>query len=61
MKTANNSVTQIRLPDEFHKYVKEQSQEMGISQNSFMIVLMKLGRKIWDADISHREDWLVQS
>ena len=48
MKKDGLTVTQIRVPDKLHEYIKEQAKETGISQNSVMLVLMTLGQKVLD-------------
>ncbi len=45
--------TQIRLPVEIHKYIKQEADRMGIAQNTFLIVLLEQGRKLWEADVTH--------
>ena len=41
----------IRLSERQFEYIKEKSREVGMSQNSFMNMLMVLGRKLYDGDI----------
>ena len=41
----------IRLSEIQFEYIKEKSREVGMSQNSFMNMLMVLGRKLYDGDI----------
>lgn len=43
--------TQIRLPESLHEYAKKEAAEMGIPLNSFLVVLMTQGKKIWEAKI----------
>ena len=49
----NESIsTQIRLPVGIYEYIKEKSAEMGISQNSFLIILLNQGKKLWEAEVN---------
>ena len=41
--------TQIRIPANLHEYAKEESAKMGIPFNSFLVVLMTQGKKVWEA------------
>ncbi len=43
--------TQIRLPASLHEYAKEEALKMGIPLNSFLVVLMTQGKKLWEANI----------
>jgi len=45
--------TQIRLPTGMHEYIKREAERMGIAQNTFLIILLEQGRKLWEADITH--------
>lgn len=51
----NNKViaTQIRLPEDIHSYIKQESSNLGVSQNNFLVTLLALGRKLWEADVTH--------
>lgn len=51
----NNKVisTQIRLPEDIHSYIKQESAKLGITQNSFLVMLLAQGRKLWEADVTH--------
>ena len=42
---------QIRLPANLHEYAKEEAAKMGIPLNSFLIVLVTQGKKLWEAKI----------
>ncbi len=55
MKKSDNKIvsTQIRLPAEIHNYIKQEADRMGIAQNTFLIVLLEQGRRLWEADITH--------
>ena len=44
--------TQIRLPAEIHNYIKQEAERMGVAQNTFLIVLLEQGRKLWEADVT---------
>lgn len=43
--------TQIRLPADVHEYIKQESAQMGISQNAFLIILLQQGKRLWEAKI----------
>lgn len=43
--------TQIRLPLEMHKYIKKEAERMGIAQNTFLVILLEQGKKLWKADV----------
>ena len=45
-KTAN---TQTRFPEETYQYIQQEAAKLGISQNSFILVLLQLGQKVWDS------------
>lgn len=45
---AKLSVTQIRLPAEMHGFIKQEAERTGISQNSVMLMLLELGKRIYD-------------
>lgn len=44
--------TQIRIPENMHKYLKSESERLGIPQNSVVLILLDMGRKINEATIS---------
>lgn len=45
--------TQIRLPAGMHEYIKREADRMGVAQNTFLIILLEQGRKLWEADVTH--------
>lgn len=45
---------QIRIPTYLHVYAKEEAAQMGIPLNSFLVVLMLQGQKLWNAKIETR-------
>lgn len=49
----NSISTQIRLPADIHRYIKQEADRMGIAQNAFLIVLLEQGKKLWEADVTH--------
>ena len=52
MSRVNNIIsTQIRLPTEIHDYIKQEANRMGIAQNTFLIILLEQGRKLWESDV----------
>jgi hypothetical protein len=44
--------TQIRLSKALHEYIQAKSSEAGISKNAVMCVLMDLGKKIYESDVT---------
>lgn len=46
------TVTQIRIPKDFDEEINRVCEEYGMSKNSAMLMLMKLGFKILNADVS---------
>lgn len=54
--TDNKIQTQIRLPAEIHAYIKQESARMGIPQNTFLVVLLEQGRRLWEADVNLRPE-----
>lgn len=42
------TVTQIRLPAEMHGFIKQEAERTGISQNSVMLMLLELGKRVYD-------------
>ena len=45
--------TQIRLPTGIHEYIRQEADRMGIAQNTFLIILLEQGKKLWEADVTH--------
>ena len=45
--------TQIRLPTRIHEYIRQEADRMGIAQNTFLIILLEQGKKLWEADVTH--------
>lgn len=43
--------TQLRLSDEIAEYIKTEAEKINISQNSFTLTLISLGKKVWDSDV----------
>ena len=44
--------TSLRLPEEKNEYIKNKAKEIGISQNAFIQILIDLGIKFYEADMS---------
>lgn len=42
------TATQIRLPAEMHGFIKQEAERTGISQNSVMLMLLELGKRVYD-------------
>lgn len=42
------NVTQIRLPAEMHGFIKQEAERTGMSQNSIMLMLLELGKRVYD-------------
>ena len=51
-KQQTTVTTTMRLPEEKYAYIKEKANEIGISQNAFMSVLIDLGIKLYDGKVS---------
>lgn len=45
--------TQIRLPVDMHTYIEQEAARMGIAKNTFLIILLEQGKKLWEADVTH--------
>ena len=53
MKSKKNiTTTQVRLGDELADYINRESERIGISKNSMMLVLMEDGRKFREASLA---------
>ena len=48
--------TQIRIPAQMHKYIKQESDRMGIARNAFLVILLEQGKKLWEADVTLRPE-----
>jgi hypothetical protein len=46
--------TQIRISQDLYGYVQSNAERLGVSQNAFMMILMDLGRKVYESDIVTR-------
>lgn len=44
-------VTSIRLPEQRNDYIREKANEIGVSQNAFMVMLIDLGIKLYESNI----------
>lgn len=42
--------TQIRLPASLHAWMKQEAEEIGVPLNSFLVILLDRGRRLWEAD-----------
>lgn len=42
--------TSLRLPEGKNEYIKKKANEIGISQNAFIMVLIDLGIKLYECD-----------
>lgn len=42
------TVTQIRLPAGMHGFIQQEAERTGISQNALMLMLMELGKRVYD-------------
>lgn len=49
----NGAVSQIRLPAEMYDFIQQEAVRAGISQNALMILLMELGKRVYDNPIIH--------
>lgn len=41
-------VSQIRIPEDLSQYMTEESKRMGITKNTFLIVLLQQGKAGWE-------------
>ena len=48
MLEKNNVATQVRIPADMYKYMKQESSKMNISMNSFLNILLTFGKEKWD-------------
>lgn len=46
--------TQVRLSEEIHTYIQQESRRLGVAQNAFLLVLLDRGKKLWEAEISQQ-------
>lgn len=46
-------VSQIRIPEDLSKYMSDEAKRMGITKNTFMIVLLQQGKAGWDQALKH--------
>lgn len=44
--------TQVRLPAGIHEYIRQEADRMGIAQNTFLVILLEQGRKLWEAPVT---------
>lgn len=44
--------TSLRLSEKTNKYIKEKAQEIGASQNAFTAVLIDLGIKVYECEVT---------
>lgn len=42
--------SQVRFPEDTLKYIRQEADRLGVSQNSFILVLLEQGRKVWASD-----------
>ena len=45
-------VTSLRISERNYSYVKEKAQEIGVSQNAFMSILIDLGIKLYEGGVN---------
>jgi hypothetical protein len=45
-------VFSLRLTERVNKYIRKKSIELGISQNSFMLLLIDLGKRVYESKVS---------
>lgn len=43
--------TSLRLPEERNEYIRKKADEIGLSQNGFMLMLIDLGIKLYESKI----------
>ena len=45
------ATTQIRLPAEMHQFIQQEAARTGVSQNALMLMLMELGKRVYDQPV----------
>lgn len=55
-KEQNTITTTLRLPEERNEYIKKKANEIGISQNAFVMLLIDLGIKFYESDIKFNSE-----
>lgn len=48
--------SQVRFPEETMEYIRKESDRLGIPQNSFILVLLEQGRKVWESSCVIRQE-----
>ncbi len=47
----NTIATSLRIPESRNEYIKEKANEIGISQNAFIMMLIDLGIKLYEGKV----------
>lgn len=50
-KEQTTITTTLRIPEERNEYIKEKANEIGLSQNAFMMMLIDLGIKLYEGRV----------
>lgn len=48
--------SQVRFSEEMMEYIRKESGRLGIPQNSFILVLLEQGRKVWESTCVIRQE-----
>lgn len=48
----DNVSTQIRLPANLHAWMKQEAEKIGVPLNSFLIILLDRGKRVWEQNVS---------
>ena len=51
MEREQTVTTSIRIPEQRNEYIRKKANEIGISQNALMVMLIDLGIKLYESDI----------
>jgi predicted HicB family RNase H-like nuclease len=49
------TITQLRIAPSVHEYISRKADELGVSRNAMICVLIDLGRRVYEADVTLRE------
>lgn len=47
-----NICSQYRIPENLHEYITKKADELGISKNAFLVILLDRGKKYWESEIN---------
>lgn len=52
MEREQTTVRQLRLSGKIDTYIRKKAHELNISQNAFTMILLDLGMKLYESDVS---------